>query len=280
MALDTASTKTTRVQEVSTMTTVCPNGHDVQADDYCDICGAPIACRRDRPPARAPALPRRRRRRPATPGRGVRRAGPAAGLPELLGTDNPADALFCEACGYDFTTGTMPRPRRASPTDRRGRRPTLAGSGAGAPTPSPRAVRRSSGWPRSGSTPTGTPRRRARSPCPSPGPAGRRAAARQSLLIGRAVAEPQHPPRHRLRGRHRGEPPAGPADHRRPALVGRGPRSRPTAPTSVRPAARCPRTRSPPGQRRELDEDDRIYVGAWTRLVVRRATPEEQNGPA
>ena len=32
----------------------------------------------------------------------------------------------------------------------------------------------------------------------------------------------------------------------------------------------------PPGQRRELAEDDRIYVGAWTRVVVRRATPEEQ----
>ena len=31
-----------------------------------------------------------------------------------------------------------------------------------------------------------------------------------------------------------------------------------------------------PGQRRELSEDDRIYVGAWTRLVVRRATPEER----
>jgi hypothetical protein len=34
----------------------------------------------------------------------------------------------------------------------------------------------------------------------------------------------------------------------------------------------------PPGQRRELDEDDRIYLGAWTRLVVREATPEEQQG--
>ena len=45
-----------------------------------------------------------------------------------------------------------------------------------------------------------------------------------------------------------------------------------------RPAAE--RRRSPPGQRRELAEDDRIYLGAWTRLVVRRATPEEQNGTA
>ncbi|WP_233404981.1 FHA domain-containing protein, partial [Actinotalea solisilvae] len=30
------------------------------------------------------------------------------------------------------------------------------------------------------------------------------------------------------------------------------------------------------GQRRELAEDDRVYVGAWTRLVVRRATDEER----
>jgi hypothetical protein len=36
----------------------------------------------------------------------------------------------------------------------------------------------------------------------------------------------------------------------------------------------------PPGQRRELVEDDRIYIGAWTRIVVRRATPEEQSGQA
>jgi hypothetical protein len=27
--------------------------------------------------------------------------------------------------------------------------------------------------------------------------------------------------------------------------------------------------------KRELDDDDRLYVGAWTRIVVRRATPEE-----
>ena len=31
-----------------------------------------------------------------------------------------------------------------------------------------------------------------------------------------------------------------------------------------------------PGTRRELSEDDRVYVGAWTRIVVRRATPEER----
>ncbi|MDP9827286.1 FHA domain-containing protein [Kineosporia succinea] len=32
----------------------------------------------------------------------------------------------------------------------------------------------------------------------------------------------------------------------------------------------------PAGQRVEFREGDRVYVGAWTRLVVRKATPEEQ----
>jgi pSer/pThr/pTyr-binding forkhead associated (FHA) protein len=30
-----------------------------------------------------------------------------------------------------------------------------------------------------------------------------------------------------------------------------------------------------PGNRRELADDDRLYLGAWTRIVIRRATPEE-----
>ena len=33
-----------------------------------------------------------------------------AGVPQLRHA-NPEDALFCEACGYDFTTGTLPRTR-------------------------------------------------------------------------------------------------------------------------------------------------------------------------
>jgi hypothetical protein len=30
-----------------------------------------------------------------------------------------------------------------------------------------------------------------------------------------------------------------------------------------------------PGQKRELDGDDRVYLGAWTRLVIRKAEPGE-----
>ena len=33
-----------------------------------------------------------------------------------------------------------------------------------------------------------------------------------------------------------------------------------------------------PGQRVEIDRDDRIYVGAWTRLVIRQATASEKAG--
>ncbi|WP_229574887.1 FHA domain-containing protein [Ornithinimicrobium avium] len=33
-----------------------------------------------------------------------------------------------------------------------------------------------------------------------------------------------------------------------------------------------------PGQRVELDRDDRVYLGAWTRLVLRPATGSEQHG--
>ena len=45
-------------------------------------------------------------------GRGAARAsapGAAQACPNC-NAPNPEDALFCEACGYDFTTGSMPRP--------------------------------------------------------------------------------------------------------------------------------------------------------------------------
>lgn len=41
-----------------------------------------------------------------------------------------------------------------------------------------------------------------------------------------------------------------------------------------------PTTPIQPGRRRELSGDERIYLGAWTRLVLRRATPEEQEAYA
>ncbi len=49
--------------------------------------------------------------------------------------------------------------------------------------------------------------------------------------------------------------------------------------TFVGPAAGpLPASPLPPERRVEVDFDDRIYVGAWTRLVVRRATEAERAG--
>lgn len=62
----------------------CPNGHDTQATDYCDTCGAPVATAASGPGASGQTCPHC--------------SAPA-----------PADALFCEQCGYDYTTGALPR---------------------------------------------------------------------------------------------------------------------------------------------------------------------------
>ena len=32
----------------------------------------------------------------------------------------------------------------------------------------------------------------------------------------------------------------------------------------------------PVGQKRELAPDDRVYLGAWTRIVIRQATDDER----
>ena len=114
MALDTASTKTTRVHNEARdrlapylrrtrMTSVCPAGHDSTADGYCDVCG----CRSTPPPSSRRLGVRQQPLRPAW----ATAAAPTRGsdLPPLR-HGHVAEALFCESCGYDFTTGSMPRP--------------------------------------------------------------------------------------------------------------------------------------------------------------------------
>ncbi len=77
---------------------ICPAGHQTSQSDFCDICGLPV-------PAQVPGTDP-----PAAP------AAPEPVLPVVCPncqTPNVADALFCEACGYDFTTGTLPQPAPA-----------------------------------------------------------------------------------------------------------------------------------------------------------------------
>lgn len=80
------------------MARTCPDGHVSQSEDYCDICGIAMTADSAAAPetdATAPDL---------APVRGTTQECPNCSA------GNPADALFCEACGYDYTTGTMPRP--------------------------------------------------------------------------------------------------------------------------------------------------------------------------
>lgn len=84
------------------MSITCPNGH-VSADaEWCDTCGSPM----QGPSAQAAA-----QAVPPSAGSGAAGAAPLAIAPVACphcGSMNSADNLFCESCGYDFTTGQTP----------------------------------------------------------------------------------------------------------------------------------------------------------------------------
>ena len=98
------------------MTTVaCPNGHQSTDVEWCDTCGAKIG---GSPLGSAAIGPT-----------GSAAVGQPASAPVVQAASvmcphcaepTPADALFCEVCGYDFTTGQAPA---SSPSTRNG--PTL-----------------------------------------------------------------------------------------------------------------------------------------------------------
>lgn len=89
-------------------TFACPHGHDSSDPDWCDTCGAKIGG----PPAAA-ASPDPDATKTAPSMRAAPTATPV-GCPHCNEL-NPADALFCEVCGYDFTTGQAPAPTTAAP---------------------------------------------------------------------------------------------------------------------------------------------------------------------
>lgn len=93
-------------------TTTCPNGHDSADPDWCDTCGAKMGGTPSASPS--PTTP------PLTtppvttlsPTAVTSGAGPVT-CPHCTEL-NPVDALFCEVCGYDFTTGQSPVPTESS----------------------------------------------------------------------------------------------------------------------------------------------------------------------
>jgi FHA domain/Double zinc ribbon len=245
------------------MSAVCPNGHTSQAEDFCDTCGAKIDLANQPEPTSEPT--------PAAPAPEPE----ATGAPEQqvcpnCSAPNTPDALFCEACGYDFTTGAL--PRGAAATTGTGSldlpEPVSAGGSIAPAIPLEWVAEI---W----VDPQWYAVQEAEEPMPSPGLPAVVGLTARSLLIGRVSPSRNiHPDI---------DCTADTGVSRRHAqLTTDGQRwfvedLGSSNGTFVGPASGpLPEDPIPVGPRTELDGDDRIYVGAWTRIVVRSATDDEK----
>jgi hypothetical protein len=318
----------------------CPEGHTSRSGDYCDVCGAPIGAAAA--PSPAPAAPTT-----AIP------TGPSV-CPHCS-FPNEAGALFCENCGYDFTTGSLPE---ADPFTSSGavRAPGEVGGSATpsgdpaqhlgeapAPQADPAAPTELVPEQEAGvDTPVATAppaapvtevipeaaAPEAAAPGAAPGASAPEEEAASSPATGSArpaaaSADPDRPWIAELwvdpewYAEQRADdpmpspgPPATVVLRERTLLVGRPSVSRGISPqvdcgsdsgvsrrhcqlstdgyrwwvedlqsangTYLAPAgAPLPQSPIAAGQRREVEEGDRIYVGAWTRIVLRPAFPGE-----
>lgn len=95
----------------------CPNGHVSADPEWCDTCGAKIAGGSppsavrpsgDPAPTVQPGPPEPGPPEPGPPEPGSSSSGVATVECPHCAAVNPADNLFCEQCGYDFTTGQTP----------------------------------------------------------------------------------------------------------------------------------------------------------------------------
>ena len=228
----------------------CPAGHESAATDYCDVCG--IAMDPDATslhqavdaPADAPAVP-------------------AGTLCPNCQTANVPDALFCESCGYDFTTGSLPRPV-APPA-------TVAPPSVDPNTAPPLAEAWvAEVW----IDPDWYADQQSTDPLPSPGLPDVVPLRHTSVLVGRA-------------SRSRGITPdidlstdTG-VSRRHAQLTTDGTRwwvedlGSSNGTYVAETVGALPKTPVPAGQKKEIPPDGRVYVGAWTRITVRRAAPGE-----
>lgn len=279
------------------MSVLCPNGHSSESTDYCDLCGAPIAA-----PTPAPAA------EPAP----VPAPDPAASAGTTTcphcGAPASALALFCENCGYDFTTGTAPVAEPGSdPAPATGGPPVTSApaataastSGSGAGEGGPAAPATGSGP----AVPAPAEGDAAALPTPeAPGP---------DTWVAELWVDPDWYASQQAEDRMPsvGLPTLVPL-RARSVLVGRTSASR-----GIHPQVDCgtdsgvsrrhcqlntdgtrwwvedlqssngtyvakvgeplPDDPIAVGQRRELEDGDRLYLGAWTRIVVRRALEGE-----
>ena len=269
-------------------TYTCPDGHTSQSGDYCDVCGLPIqagagssaagpsvgssaasaAGGAGTPSSLPPPLPRSAGSHAAVPASSASSLSldaPAAATRTCpnCSTDNPADALFCENCGYDFTTGQLPRP--LAPPD--------PGSGQAVPpaaAPDGTAEWVAEVW----IDPDWYVAQGVTDPLPSAGEPAVVPLAERTVLVGRTSTSRNIHPQIDCSA-------DSGVSRRHAQLSTDGQRwwvedLQSSNGTYVGGAGEpLPTTPVPPGQRVELADDDRVYVGAWTRIVVRRAAQGE-----
>jgi FHA domain/Double zinc ribbon len=225
-------------------TVQCPNGHASESTDYCDVCGTPIAAAPvAADPTPAPA---------AAPTTCVNCGAPAA-----------AAALFCETCGYDFTTGSLPV---AAST------PTPAVPPPASPTPPPAGP---DSWVAElWVDPDWYGAQNPEDPMPSAGLPGLVPLRERSVLVGRpSVSRNIHPQVDC--GTDSG------VSRRHCQLNTDGQRwwvedlQSANGTYVSKPGEPVPTTPIPVGQRRELEDGDRLFLGGWTRIVIRKALPGE-----
>jgi hypothetical protein len=259
------------------MTAVCPAGHTSQSDDYCDVCGMPIEAGTATGEAATPPPPT------DAPSQAPEQTSrPTQSCPNC-GTPNVADALFCEACGYDFTTGTMPRP--ASPPKEQRATSESTDADRAAATDAPDADQAAAiEAPDAGSfdwvaevwiDPEWYEAQESPDPLPSAGLPEIVPLQATSVLVGRTSKSRNiHPEidcdldsgvsRRQCQLTTDGTRWwVEDLDSANGTFVGSAAGGIPTDPVPV-------------GVKRELTTDDRVYVGAWTRLVIRPATDEEK----
>lgn len=225
----------------------CSAGHDSGSEDYCDVCGVAM------PDGADSAAPK-----PASTS-----AAPAAAECPSCSAANSADALFCEACGYDFTTGSMPRrPEPLEPP------PTIPDAGNISPPLAAAWVAEI--W----IDPDWYADQASTDPLPSPGLPQVVPLRNTSILIGRASKSRNISPDIDLSSD------TG-ISRRHAQLTTDGSRwwvedLGSSNGTYVGGAVDAlPKTPVAAGQKQEVRTGDRIYLGAWTRLVVRKAAPGE-----
>jgi len=210
-------------------------------------------------------------------------------------TPNAPDSLFCEACGYDFTTGALPAGAASAPEGEDERAGEAAAEPDAVSAPSTGAARAGAATTGGGS---GIPPRipfqwvaevwidpdwyagqEAEEPMPSPGLPVVVPLTVRSALIGRVSTSKHINPDidctsdSGVSRRHAQLTTDGTRwfvedlGSSNGTFVGDAGDPLPEEPIEV-------------GPKRELGDDDRIYVGAWTRIVVRPATPEEKAASA